>query len=93
MNAPASILPTPEQFAEHRFQPFTEPRSKPYQEGFLAGARRVAAGKRGEGPNPYTAGTAHADAWWAGADEGIARYQWIVRKHTHATHDDGDTAA
>lgn len=79
-------LPTPEQLCADRFERGATQRSAPYREGFLAGARRAAAGKPGTGGNPYRWGTAHADAWSAGADEGKARFEWVARKQTHHNH-------
>lgn len=55
-----------------------DPRSDEYKAGCLA-ALRYRAGEADSMTCPYPAGTARADAWYAGTDEGHAIWRDVER--------------
>lgn len=74
--------PTAEQVFTQRFD-CGSPRSTEYKAGFLAALRYRLGGVRM--PRlPYPMGTAQADAWFAGVDEGHFRFQCIEAKEREA---------
>lgn len=56
-----------------------DPRSEAYKQGVLSCLRRRIDGLP-DCKNPYSLGTAEADAWWAGIDEGLMIVRELIRK-------------
>jgi hypothetical protein len=61
-----------------------DPRSAEYKAGFRAGAAEVLAGRVGGLFAPHPHGTAQADAWYAGMQEGADAARWWLRDHPDA---------
>lgn len=56
-----------------------DPRSEAYKQGVLSCLRKRIDGLP-DRKNPYILGTAEADAWWAGIDEGLIIVRELIRK-------------
>ncbi len=52
------------------------PRSQAYREGVMAALRYRTGETDRMACCPYTVGTAEADAWFSGVEEGHALYRW-----------------
>ena len=59
-----------EQYIARRFSAGTTARSREYQSGFRLGLLRGLGQRNTVGDCPYAIGTAAADAWFAGVQEG-----------------------
>lgn len=60
------------------------PRSTEYKAGFRVGAAYVLQALTTELEAPYPFGTAQADAWFAGAQEGGDSARWWLKDHPDA---------
>ncbi len=60
------------------------PRSDEYKAGFRVGASHVLDALKVELEPPYPLGSAQADAWFAGAQEGADYARWWVKDHPDA---------
>jgi hypothetical protein len=69
-------MQTADQLFAAAFNTPRDARSPEYKAGVLAALHRRIDGVRA--PNPYPLGTAAADAFWAGVDEGYRIYRTAV---------------